>query len=421
MQAGWMQDPTGRHQLRYHDGARWTEHVSDNGATSTDPVEVPPVPMPPPGAAPTLPPTTSMRVSTPVQPAQPVTPFGAVTAGAARGKKPLWKRWWFVGGVGIVVLAIVGGALAGSDEDTDGTASDDDRVVSDEPDADQPSDDDPADPAEPDNGIPDAEDGPFPVGTAVMEDDDLVRVNAINTNVPGNEFFEPDPGTTVTTAEVEACGGNDGFNANALYWTAFLDDNTAAENYLFADDFQTIGLRPGACTRGLVSFEVPDGKTVASIVLTGPLFDETARWTVAGAVPVTEPLQPVEAMETTPLGSTAEFGAGHTAVVRSVVDGAPPLNEFFGPGAGRQFNQIDVELCAGSEPLPVNPLYWLGSGTDSWMGSAGLGGSTLQTIELAPGQCVAGLVELDMPAGSVTASVVLMDPIFDEVGRWSVG
>jgi hypothetical protein len=40
-QANWYQDPTGRHQLRYHDGNAWTEHVSDNGATSTDPVDAP--------------------------------------------------------------------------------------------------------------------------------------------------------------------------------------------------------------------------------------------------------------------------------------------------------------------------------------------------------------------------------------------
>lgn len=35
----WYPDPTRRHQLRYHDGARWTEHVSDNGATALDAVD----------------------------------------------------------------------------------------------------------------------------------------------------------------------------------------------------------------------------------------------------------------------------------------------------------------------------------------------------------------------------------------------
>jgi uncharacterized protein YxjI len=36
--ASWHPDPTGRHQLRYWDGAQWTEHVSDNSVVSTDPV-----------------------------------------------------------------------------------------------------------------------------------------------------------------------------------------------------------------------------------------------------------------------------------------------------------------------------------------------------------------------------------------------
>ncbi len=34
----WHPDPTGRHQQRYWDGARWSEHVSDDGQTSSDPL-----------------------------------------------------------------------------------------------------------------------------------------------------------------------------------------------------------------------------------------------------------------------------------------------------------------------------------------------------------------------------------------------
>jgi uncharacterized protein YxjI len=39
--ANWHPDPTGRHELRYWDGERWTEHVSDRGVTGTDPVDRP--------------------------------------------------------------------------------------------------------------------------------------------------------------------------------------------------------------------------------------------------------------------------------------------------------------------------------------------------------------------------------------------
>ncbi len=36
--ADWYPDPVGRHQLRYWDGQRWTEHVADHGDASVDPL-----------------------------------------------------------------------------------------------------------------------------------------------------------------------------------------------------------------------------------------------------------------------------------------------------------------------------------------------------------------------------------------------
>ena len=36
--AGWYPDPTGRHQHRYWDSARWTSMVADNGVTTQDSV-----------------------------------------------------------------------------------------------------------------------------------------------------------------------------------------------------------------------------------------------------------------------------------------------------------------------------------------------------------------------------------------------
>jgi uncharacterized protein YxjI len=36
--AGWHPDPQGRHELRYWDGAKWTDHVSDAGVTAKDAV-----------------------------------------------------------------------------------------------------------------------------------------------------------------------------------------------------------------------------------------------------------------------------------------------------------------------------------------------------------------------------------------------
>lgn len=36
VEPGWHTDPRGSHELRYHDGADWTNHVSDGGVQSTD-------------------------------------------------------------------------------------------------------------------------------------------------------------------------------------------------------------------------------------------------------------------------------------------------------------------------------------------------------------------------------------------------
>ena len=37
-EAGWLADPTGRHEYRYFDGSSWTDNVSNGGVTSTDAV-----------------------------------------------------------------------------------------------------------------------------------------------------------------------------------------------------------------------------------------------------------------------------------------------------------------------------------------------------------------------------------------------
>jgi hypothetical protein len=36
---GWKADPSGQHELRYHDGTTWTEHVADAGVTGQDPFD----------------------------------------------------------------------------------------------------------------------------------------------------------------------------------------------------------------------------------------------------------------------------------------------------------------------------------------------------------------------------------------------
>jgi hypothetical protein len=67
MEPGWLTDPTGAHELRYWDGASWTEHVADAGATGVDPLpaDAPPPPSPMPAAAPPPPPAPPVAEAAP--------------------------------------------------------------------------------------------------------------------------------------------------------------------------------------------------------------------------------------------------------------------------------------------------------------------------------------------------------------------
>jgi hypothetical protein len=76
--AAWLTDPSGAHELRYWDGTRWTEHVSDQGSQAADPVPAG-VELPPP-AAPSAPP-----------PPPPPAAAEAVEPAADAGGKKSWK------------------------------------------------------------------------------------------------------------------------------------------------------------------------------------------------------------------------------------------------------------------------------------------------------------------------------------------
>ena len=75
MDAAWLPDPTGAHEVRWWDGSAWTAHVSDGPVQGLDPLQVP---LPPPvSAAPAVPPPPPTGAGT-----------GSPEAGAAKGS---WK------------------------------------------------------------------------------------------------------------------------------------------------------------------------------------------------------------------------------------------------------------------------------------------------------------------------------------------
>jgi hypothetical protein len=95
---GWYPDPSGRHERRFFDGVRWTEHVANHGVPGLDPL-------------------------TPAMPAETSGPPLLEAASAHPPARRPWyrkKRWW---AVGAAVILIAAAAAAGGSDDDEGEAS----------------------------------------------------------------------------------------------------------------------------------------------------------------------------------------------------------------------------------------------------------------------------------------------------------
>jgi hypothetical protein len=113
---GWHPDPYRRHELRWWDGAAWSEHVSDQGRTGVDPAGAVPVTdagagwLPPTIQQPTVPPTPAwVPGSTPPTLSQPTIQQPTVATPAGGPRRPSALPW-VIGGV-VVALLVGGGAL----------------------------------------------------------------------------------------------------------------------------------------------------------------------------------------------------------------------------------------------------------------------------------------------------------------------
>jgi hypothetical protein len=92
-EASWLPDPLGVHEVRYWTGTAWSEHVSDQGVTTIDPLAVQPPPPAPAAGFPPPPPTGEPAFAGATAGATPVgaAPVGAAPVGAAPGGKVSWK------------------------------------------------------------------------------------------------------------------------------------------------------------------------------------------------------------------------------------------------------------------------------------------------------------------------------------------
>ncbi len=411
--AGWWVDPARRHQLRYHDGAAWTMYVLDDAVPDADPLPVAMV-LPPPD--PLLEPLGAPRSDAPeirrkhrqrkAQAKQALTALVALGVAATAA---------------IVAWRVIDDRRNDDDAATTttvATASVESTPVS------GPAAAPTAAPTTVPSSLPIGSAGPVAIGQTVQVEGAFVRVNTVRV-VSANDAVPVPADQLVVEVEIEACAGNNGFGIDEQRWLLARSDTINITASAARGDLPLIGLGPGGCVRGIVGYEMPlDDATPVAVALTGPDGAELGRWAIDGdATTVTSPavrLAPPVGATTVALGQPATFGPGHTATVRGVTDAAAPLDPAFAPAAGRQYAQLDVELCAGTETLTVSPLYWLVTTTDWWMGESNGAGDTLAAADVAPGGCVSGLVQVSLPAGSVSAQAVLVGAVSEEIVRWQV-
>jgi hypothetical protein len=144
-EAGWHPDPHHRHELRWWDGATWTDHVSDAGVASVDPVLAASTPsFAPPSFAPPAVSQPTVAQPTVAQPASgpPVLPVQPMGSGPDQPK----RGWWIAAvlgvlavGVGVAVVLSLGGddetASDTTEESTDDTTDDTTDETTDDTDA----------------------------------------------------------------------------------------------------------------------------------------------------------------------------------------------------------------------------------------------------------------------------------------------
>ena len=105
--SGWHSDPLQHHQYRYWSGSEWTEHVSDGGTVSADPIWEPhprpaSTPTPLPHGSPLPPPTIAPSAAPPVVATPAWTPAPAVVPARRR-------RGWTYIAIGAVAGLAIGG------------------------------------------------------------------------------------------------------------------------------------------------------------------------------------------------------------------------------------------------------------------------------------------------------------------------
>jgi hypothetical protein len=90
-------------------------------------------------------------------------------------------------------------------------------------------------------------------------------------------------------------------------------------------------------------------------------------------------------------------------------------NEYLKPADGKEYGIADIEVCG---PVSPNMFYGKVKMPDNTTINAGIG-TTLDSGELAKGECSRGNLVFEVPAGQRPASFLYKD--FEHNGTWTIG
>lgn len=262
--------------------------------------------------------------------------------------------------------------------------------------------------------------------------------NVVDPLEPG-EFFTPDPGTHFVGVQVRLVNTGSTTYRDSPSNGAKLVDAERQEYLpdLFVDaveTFSSVTIAPDDTRLGWIAFSVPDTAEIErfTLALDSGFANQVGQWDLTGGVP----LDPAPAV-TTPtagLGDSITLTGFNdlkmTVTLRSVLDDAPPGDQFSTPAAGNRFFAVQFEFAnTGAvtySDSPTNGIELVDAAGQTYspalIASTGAGPSFAASLQIAPNDSRVGWVVFDVPADQTAVKVlVALDSGFaDMVGEWSV-
>jgi hypothetical protein len=222
-----------------------------------------------------------------------------------------------------------------------------------------------------------------------------------------SQFYEPTPGTKLVAVEI-IVGNESGEEIGTNPLDATLVDN---QGFLHTPELggrhegqlELVDLAPGQRVQGWIAFEIPSGRTVASVKFemigfSGPTLEA--------------PVGPSSVQ--TPVAGNTVREAGYALTAVRMEDPTDP-SQFYDPTPGTKLVAVDIVVANESaEAITTNPLDATLVDNQGFVHTVQLGGrdgGQLQLVRLEPGERVQGWVSFELPVGR-SAEVIQFEMSF---------